>query len=132
MVTRHLILALLSLCALEVSAAEKPAQRIIGIYSDLDYNDEGGDLLGMELIIIPSGGSDLATYSIFVQIAEGGAPYVALVTAHVKGKRIEFTLPPGEPYGKEHFVGEFKGIELTVHWSGGTVEHLKRGKSYWQ
>lgn len=82
----------------------------------------------MELLIIPSEDD----YSVFVQIAEGGAPFTVVVPLKVAGTKIEFTLPPGGTYSKEHFVGIFKSGELIVRWSQGTEEHLKHGKSYWQ
>ncbi len=34
--------------------------RVTGIYSSLTYNEEGGDLLGMELLIVPREGDDRA------------------------------------------------------------------------
>ena len=46
-------------------------KRITGIYSNLAYNQEGGDLLGMEVFIIPSDERSGNSYTAFVQIAEG-------------------------------------------------------------
>ena len=107
-------------------------KRITGIYSNLAYNEEGGDLLGMELLILPSGHDPETAYSVFVQIAESGAPFLVVVPLKVTGTKIEFTLPPSGAYSGAHFVGTFKGGELVVRWSQGTEEHLKHGKSYWQ
>ena len=107
-------------------------KRITDIYSNLSYNKDGGDLLGMELLILPSGHGPEPAYSVFVQIAEGGTPFSVVVPLKVTGTKIEFTLPPGGAYSDEHFEGTFKGIELVVRWSQGTEEHLKNGKSYWQ
>jgi len=132
MPTRGLIFALFCLLALPALAAEPQAKRITGIYSNLTYNQESGDLLGMELLVVPSRQNQEAAYSVFVQISEGGAPFTAVVPLKVTGTNIEFTLPPGSTYPGERFVGTFKGDELLVRWSQGTVEHLKHGNSYWQ
>jgi hypothetical protein len=105
--------------------------RVTGIYSNLTYNKEGGDLLGMELLIVPSVGAKPA-YSAFVQIAEGGAPFTALVPVKVSGSQIEFTLPTGGAYDGAHFVGTLNDAGLIIRWSHGAEERLKRGKSYWQ
>jgi hypothetical protein len=107
-------------------------KHITGIYSNLSYSKESGDLLGMELLIVPSGRGPETAYSVFVQIAEGGAPFSAVVPLTVTDTKIEFALPRGGAYSGEHFVGTFKGGELVVRWSQGTEEHLRRGKSYWQ
>jgi hypothetical protein len=128
------VIFLIMLCLLtSISfAAEPQMKRITGIYSNLSYNKDGGDLLGMELLILPCGHGTEPAYSVFVQIAEGGAPFSVVVPLKVTGTKIEFTLPLGGAYSGEHFVGTFKGIELVVRWSQGTEEHLKHGKSYWQ
>jgi hypothetical protein len=124
-------IALVILLAGFVTAALAQDQQIkvSGIYSDLAYNQEGGDLLGMELLIIPS---DPSGYRAFVQIAEGGPPFTVIVPLVVNGSRVEFTLPSGSPYSGEHFVGTFSATGLVLHWRRGQVEKLKRGKSYWQ
>lgn len=131
------ILIVAAVTLVSLVAANAATARISGIFSDMQYNDEGGDLLGMELFIVPSGNGG---YSAFVQIAEGGAPTVALVTLDVNGSNIEFTIPKTIPaYGGEHFVGVVSGEGIVGHWATGQLsstgekeEHLKRGKSYWQ
>jgi hypothetical protein len=106
--------------------------RVPGIYSDLTYIDASGDLLGMELLIVPTGEGANSGWSVFVQIAEGGAPYLALVPLQRRGDQIEFNLPDGGRYGGEHFQGTLSKTELLVRWTSGHVEHLKRGKTYWR
>lgn len=103
--------------------------RVSGIYSDLYYNSEGGDLLGMELLVIPC---DPSGYRAFIQIAEGGPPYAAIVPLLVDGSRVEFTLPAGSAYSEVHFVGTLSSTKLVLHSPQGKEEVLKRGKSYWQ
>jgi hypothetical protein len=105
--------------------------RISGIYSNLKYNSESGDLSGIELLIFPNNHVHESEYSGFFQISEGGAPFAVIVPIKVSGANIEFTLPSGPEFSNMHFVGEFKGSELILR-SLGNEEHLKRGKSYWQ
>jgi len=103
--------------------------RVPGVYSDLHYNSEGGDLLGMELLIIPS---DPSGYRAFVQIAEGGAPFAVIVPLLVDGSRVEFTLPAGSAYSGEHFIGTLSSTKLVLRWGQGQQETLLRSKSYWR
>jgi hypothetical protein len=112
-----------------VASAQNGRPMASGIYTDLEYNQEGGDLLGMELLIIPS---DPSGYRAFVQIAEGGPPIAAIVPLLLDGSNVEFTLPAGSVYSGEHFVGKLSSTKLVLHSSQGKEETLKRGKSYWQ
>lgn len=125
-----LFLAIIFVCI--PVAFSQTANPISGIYSNINYNTEGGDLLGMELFIFPSNTGPQLKYLVLVQIAEGGAPFAALVPLIIKDKTIEFTLPSGKHHSKERFTGKFVDGVLVIHWSSGTEEHLKRGKSYWQ
>ena len=112
-----------------VAFAQNGRPRVSGVYTDLKYNQEGGDLLGMELLIIPS---DPSGYRALVQIAEGGPPFAVIVPLLVDGSHVEFTLPAGSAYSREHFVGTLSGTKLVLHSPQGKDETLKRGKSYWQ
>lgn len=126
---RYWFLAILALLlATGPAFAQMPKAKVTGVYSSLRYNHEGGDLLGMELLVVPS----TAGYTAFVQIAEGGAPYTAVVSIAVEGSRISFTLPSDGAYGGVRFDGELKGASLVISSPAGTKETLRRGKSYWQ
>jgi hypothetical protein len=111
------------------ASAPQPHARVSGVYSDIHYNSEGGDLLGMELLIIPS---DPSGYRAFVQIAEGGPPFAVIVPILVDGSRVEFTLPAGSAYSGEHFIGTLSSTKLALRWGKSQQETLLRGKSYWQ
>ena len=100
--------------------------RVTGIYSNLHYNVEAGDLLGMALLIIPA----TSGYVACVQVAEGGAPFIAVVPISINGTQVQFTFPPS--YGGQHITGSFSGGKLVLHWPKGQQEVLSRGKSYWQ
>jgi hypothetical protein len=112
--------------------APLPAPKITGIYSSLTYNAEGGDLLGMELLVIPAESAHAESFNAVVQIAEGGAPFCAVVPVTIRGSAIAFTLPAGGMYSGMHFTGTISGTEAKISWPSGQVEHLRRGASYWQ
>ena len=123
------LLAVASFC----SAAAPPGanSRVTGTFSNLNYNREGGDLLGMEILIVPAQGDRLG-FVAFVQLAEGGAPRSALVPLKVDGAKVEFTLPTDGTVPEMHFSGVVSKTELVGTWShGGEREVLKRGVSYW-
>ncbi len=122
----HIALLLLAtLLATSVEGARKV--RLSGIFSDLRYVEEAGDLLGYEVWIVPSNEG----YFAVVQIAEGypAPPEVVLVT--VKGNQLEFALENGL-----RFQGTIdqSGLRGTFHSQslGHQKVFLKRGKSYWQ
>lgn len=124
------ILLVFLACSANCFALEKTEKQISGIYSNLYFNQDGGDLLGMELLIVPSKSRE--PYTVFLQISEGGFPYTAKIPLHVNGNIIEFTLPDEEPYPNFHFVGEIKGKIITIKWPNGETSKLSNRKSYWQ
>jgi len=123
---------LVSVASASGAAKTTPLMKVSGIYSDLAWNDLGGDLLGMELMIVPRESKGDLAWSAFVQLAEGGAPYTAIVPLTISGDTIEFTLPPGEVYGGLHFTGKISSTDILLNGPSGQVEVLRRGKSYWQ
>ena len=104
--------------------------RVTGTFSNLRYNSEGGDLLGLEILIIPAPGDGVG-YVALVQLAEGGAPYSALVPVTVTGTHVEFAFPKDGPYNGLRFSGSVNAKELAGTLSSGEHEVLKRGRSYW-
>lgn len=112
--------------------AQAGERKISGIYSSLYFNEEGGDLLGMEVLIFPSGSGPELAYSAFIQIAEGGAPYGVVVPVSVTDGRISFALPAGSVYAGMEFNGTFTDSGLVLTDNNGNKEHLKHGQSYWQ
>ena len=128
-------LGLFLLLASQMSWAGTPVAplKVSGIYSDLSYNAEGGDLLGMELLVIPAGeDKNGLTWNAFFQLAEGGPPYCTVVSLLVRGNKVEFTLPPGGALGGLHFTGTISSTEIVLTTPAGQLEHLRRGNSYWQ
>jgi hypothetical protein len=117
------------------SAADSKTQ-ITGIYSDLYYNEEGGDLLGTEVFIVFA---DHDGYVAFVQCWGGGTTRPVVVSVDVKLDTVSFKVP--EP---ALCAGSYKG-RITISglrgtWThevdGGGTEtepvHLSRRHSYWQ
>ena len=129
--------ALCAALAVPVVAGDA-APKVTGIYGDLAYNREAGDLLGMELVVVPGTSAYTPQYMVFVQIAEGGAPYTALVPLAAHGRQVEFTLPIGEDayFSGLHFTGRLTASALIVRADNGdnpdVEETLRRGRSYWQ
>lgn len=50
----------------------------------------------------------------------------------LRGSKIEFTLPGGEPYGGLHYTGTISSTEIRLSAPDGQIEVLRRGKSYWE
>jgi hypothetical protein len=124
----HSLILFCSLCANAPSfGAEAPTS---GTFSNLQVNSESGDLLGVEILVLPAGG-DAGGYVALVQIAAGGAPYSVLVPLIVKGASIEFDLPKEGPYAGVHFSGMVSKTGISGTWNTGRKEILKRGISYW-
>ena len=125
-------LAVLVLSTAGTNAGSAEPTPLSGIYSNLRYNSEGGDLLGMELLILPGKESAAPVWTVVAQVAEGGAPCVSIASLRVAGADIEFTLPRDGECGELHFRGKLIGGSLRLWWDSGSIENLKRGKSYWQ
>lgn len=101
--------------------------KITGCYSDLYFNEEGGDLLGIEIFIVYSRDGYYALY----QECEGSPSVPQLLPVKVNGTAISFTVPTRGTYGE--FSGKVTPNELTGTFLN-TDNHisLKRKNSYWQ
>lgn len=115
--------------------ATQTKPHITGIYSDLYYNEEGGDLLGTEIFIVYSG----SEYVAFFQCWEGGSAGPTVSTVEVNGDAISFKVPApsfGEGTYKGHITKKgFDGTWTRLLTNGTIVQgsvHLKRKLSYWQ
>lgn len=118
-----------------VEASEQKV-RITGIYSDLYYNREDGDLGGTELFIVGAG--ELG-YAAFIQIWEGGTTMPVVVPVQVNGDKVTFSVP-APSLGEGQYQGHITQNGFVGSWrhrlaGGGFTEdpiHLRRKKSYWQ
>jgi hypothetical protein len=125
------LLSAVLLIASPVCAAAPPV-RPSGIFSNLSYNSESGDLGGIELLVFPAPGPE-SQWRVLVQIAEGGAPYVALVALISVGDHFEFTLPADSGLAQPQFSLRITALEaVLMQMPKGRSEHLRRGKSYWE
>lgn len=104
--------------------------RVTGTYSNMNYNTEGGDVLGDEVRIVYTRNG----YQGVVQFAEGEPEELVIVTVEVVGTRISFSVPESSPYAG-HFSGTIENgiLKGEFHFKTGGVDRveLKKGKSYW-
>jgi hypothetical protein len=109
-------------------------ETITGVYSNMVYNSEGGDILGIEISIVRVQGG----YAVVFQDAEGGPKLPVVVPAIVRNEIISFELPERDGYAGK-FVGKIKGGKFYGKFPDGSVGAdnkpdftLQRGVSYWQ
>jgi hypothetical protein len=102
--------------------------KLTGMFSDMAYNEEGGDLLGTEIFVTYARDG----YFVVYQSSEGEPTTPVVVPAAISGTSIKFSVPESvDPRG--NFVGTIGLRELTGSFSGSKeVVHLKRKASYWQ
>jgi len=105
--------------------------KITGIYSSLEFNEEGGDLLGEELFLVQTRDGYQATF----QVSDGGPSALMLVDVDIKGRKVFFEIREGMYAGK--FSGEIKDGKLVgiLKFSDGGESKVilpRKEKSYWQ
>ncbi len=101
---------------------------ITGIYSDLRYNSEGGDLLGSEIFIVYSTDGLEHQYYAMLQTASGVPEPPVLVKVQVKEDSVFFDWP-----GYSKFRGRVSDKELTGAFDTNQRSvALRRKQSYWQ
>ena len=103
-----------------------------GTFSNLEYNQEGGDVLGIEVKIVPT----RKGYQGALQIAEGGPSELMVVDVFFERDRIKFQIPGSyKSYGGGVFEGaiDAHGIKGRLSFKGGAGddETLIRRHSYW-
>jgi hypothetical protein len=108
----------------------KPARiQIPGMYSNMYYVKEAGDVVGMEIFIVSGGDGYYAT----VQIAEGAPNPPVVVKVQVQGSNIEFTLPNSSGVSLGKYKGNISARGLRGKFEGEEKSSfLKRRNSYWQ
>jgi hypothetical protein len=106
--------------------------KVTGTYSNLQYNEEGGDLLGMEIKIVPVTGERLQAV---VLVSDGAPAPMVLVDVHVSGRSITFKVPRNEFDDAWSFHGSISAKGLTgiiTHGSGAKEQvTLPRRCGYW-
>jgi hypothetical protein len=130
--TFKVVSALLLLVAFSSEAQRKP--RVTGLFTDMRYSEESGDLVGTEVWIVYGPGGYYAT----VQIAEGSPGVPQVVPVEVSGSNVRFAVrqewidQDGKPAPDTTIV--FDGTVTSRGFSGTSNPrfNLKRGNSYWQ
>jgi hypothetical protein len=119
---------------LNFSIAEALPKNLTGIYSNMSYNRQGGDVNGIEIFITYS----KKGYFVHFQDAEGSPNIPIIVPAILKENTLTFVLPERNGYMGE-FRGVFKKNQIVGHFDAGQINYLggvnfnlKRGLSYWQ
>lgn len=126
--------ALLLLCLLSTPGYGAEQVQMTGIFSNMRYNKESGDLNGIEVFITRS----IDGYHVQFQSTANGALAPVLVSAEVDPPYIEFVLPriPHSYSGK--FKGKVSAQGLQGRFESGQLVDgkkdffLKRKASYWQ
>lgn len=108
--------------------------QITGIYSDVEFFPESGDVAGIEIIIV----STNKGYYVIFQSAEGEFRVPFVVECNVIENKVEFTLPNNQGYSGK-FQGEISQTALSGSFEKGQTDYrgnklivLKRGNSFWQ
>lgn len=125
------ILVISTICLNFLVLADGAYRKITGTYSDMCYNAEGGDVLGMELSIVGS----REGYFVVFQASEGEPSVPVVVKVIVKDQEVEFSIPEATI-----FSGTFKGkvdnagLRGNIEGYSGYASKLflKRQASYWQ
>ena len=120
-------------CGVSV-ADEKKAVKITGVYSDMRISQQSGDVIGIEIVLVPS----RAGYFVVFQASEGEPDKPLVVPARVSRDGLEFVLPESSSYtGK--FIGRFTCSGLEGSFDAGQrspkgekVFKLQRQRSIWQ
>ena len=127
------LLVCLATCALMLAlsatrAADVSPPRMTGMFTDMTYNEEGGDVNGIEVFLVYSNRGYFAVY----QSSEGEPSVPVVVPAKVQGTMVTFQVPPTVD-ARGTFTGTVIDNELSGTFSGnGQAVHLKRKPSYWQ
>jgi len=110
--------------------AEKgPKTKITGMYSNLEYIEEAGDLVGIEIYVMGRGDGYVAV----VQCAGGGPGDPVVTPVVISGAEISFKLPEGQ----DDCGTSFSGVVSKEGLRGRFVNEIKerwipRRKGYWE
>lgn len=123
-----IILALLLVSNLAFSATKT---KVTGLFSDMHYISEAGDVIGTEIFIISS---DSGYYAI-MQCAEGAPSKPVIVSASINGStvKLESHNDQSSHCPMAPFMGQITSNGLRGKFEGTDYPGLlKRQRSYWQ
>ena len=119
---------LLALCV-SLSFAGASNVHPTGMFSDMFYSDESGDIGGTEIFIVL--GDD--NYWVVYQEAEGAPTKPIIVKAEITANQIKFILPKNELHEELIFTGKITEKALIGKFEGRDEKlKLPRKKSYWE
>ena len=103
--------------------------RVIGTFSNLEFIEESGDLVGMEIKIVPTGDR----YQAAVIVSEGAPNAMVVVDVRVDGTSIEFEVPAADAGWKFSGRVTAKSLSGMVTYASGQTEKviLPRQCGYW-
>jgi hypothetical protein len=124
---RAIVVFALSLLAWQASFSETPPKPT-GIFTDMSYHSEGGDMLGTELFVVKSNHG----YYVIYQSSEGEPSVPVVIPAKVDGTKINFDVPSSVD-SNGSFSGVISNTGLIGTFSDSQqIVHLRRASSYWQ
>jgi len=129
-----IVTAILYMLTGSMGTCASAAERVTGIYSNMAFNEESGDVSGIEIFVVYSREGFQAVF----QDAEGSPSVPVVVPAIIKGSEISFELPERNGYSGK-FLGRVTKGQLEGHFLTGAVGKegkpeivLKKSRSYWQ
>jgi hypothetical protein len=115
------------------AVAQRLKPKTTGVFSNMEYHKDSGDVSGIEVFIVNTKHGYMAT----VQIAEGEPDAPILVPVTQSGDSLSFEVPSAG--AKLLFTGTVKADGLYGHFNNGAFSDrsdgrfmLRRGRSYWQ
>ncbi|HSO81075.1 hypothetical protein [Thiocapsa sp.] len=121
----------LAIMGTSVMPAAADAAKLQGIYSNMEPSVEQGELLGIEVFILPHVRDDEVAYVALVQFADGLPMRPQLVDVTIQEDGISFSaVHPVE--GEIEFEGSIDMEGLTGRFDALGEVSLPRGESIWQ
>ena len=126
----HILAILFSFSFQSACAKNKQVIKVTGTYTNIQYNNESGDLNGIEILILPTPNG----FKAVIQIAEGGAGAPFIVDLKVDADHLSFKLPASiDENGSFEGVVHAGSLNGTLSYSSGSSEKviLSKSCSYW-
>jgi hypothetical protein len=124
------LLAIVVLATVAAAGEKKPVVRVAGTYTNLEYHEESGDLVGVEVKIVPVDDGFQAA----VLVSEGAPQPLVVVTVSAKGGAVRFDVP-GQNGTSWSFIGTIgaKALTGTITYESGYRQKivLQRRCGYW-
>ncbi|EGV18645.1 hypothetical protein [Thiocapsa marina] len=120
-----------ALLGFAIACVAADAPKLQGIYSNMEPSVEQGELIGMEVFILPHVRDDEVAYVALVQFSDGLPTRPQLVDLAIRDDGMSFTaVHPTE--GEIGFEGTIDADGLTGRFDALGEVSLPRGESIWQ